>query len=122
MSANEASTQETFKYDEEWEVWVGNSKEPYILDEKEYAVLSDSILKGFRGAVQFEGKLINIPYVQSAFRRRHVLKEQFRLQQPPEEPERELTPEEREQQKKRIEEIKKQLRIKFGVDKKEGNG
>ena len=104
-----------FMYEEIWEVFVGNCREPFVLNEKEYAILSDAILRGLRGAIQFKDKLISIPYVQSANRTSKRLKPQYRIASPVYS---ELSEEQRERNRKKIAEIKKELGAKLSMEKK----
>lgn len=118
MEPNDQLMQETFKYDEEWEVWITNVKTPFILNEKEFAVLSEAMMAGSRGIIQFKDKSIAIPYVVATYRKSRKLKPEFQLQAPAEEPYKELTPEELAERRVKIAEIRKKLGIRLSVSKK----
>src|SRR5919199_4898894 len=71
-----------FRYDEEWEVYVSNQKEPYVLNEMEFAVFKDAQMRGIKGMIHYEKFGINLAFVTSYFLRKKTLKKQFQLAEP----------------------------------------
>jgi hypothetical protein len=87
---------------ETWEVYMSNQKEPYILNEKEYAVLQDAISRGIKGMVQFDKFMLNTSFIVSAYRKR---KERSYIALP----EPEYVPMDTEKVRKKIREAKQSL-------------
>jgi len=100
-------------YAEEWEVYLSNSKEPFILDENQYAVLRDSLLRGIKGIIHFEQFGMNTTYYVSSYRKSRKLKPEFEPKELEDGSQRELTHEERDRARQRIEEIRQKLKVKF---------
>lgn len=98
MAQSEALTQEALnnrldpdpEWEEEWEVLVSSSKEPYTLGKKQARLLQEAIAAGSRGIVMFQTFAISIPYITEFYRKRRFLKEVRQLPQratePPYEP------------------------------------
>lgn len=102
-----------FRYEEEWEVYVSNQREPYLLNEMEYAVFRDALLKGIKGVIHFERLGINTSFYVSSYRKSRRLKKEYQLKAPEPEPYVEPTPEQKERTRKLIEELRKKLGVKF---------
>ena len=103
------------KYNETWEIFLSNQREPYILNELEYAVFNDALLRGIKGVVSFDWGAINTSFFVSSFRKSRKLKEEYMPEMIEAPKQRELTPEESERNLKRIQEIKDKLRIKVSM-------
>lgn len=113
-SSMQHSLGNNFRYDEVWEVYVSNQREPYLLDEIEFAILKEEILKGSKGTVAFETFGINLTYFVSYFRKSHSLKKEFQLSAP----ETEVynpSPEQREVVSKKIAEMRNRLGVKLSM-------
>lgn len=106
-----------FKYTEVWEVFMSNQKEPYIMNEFEYAVFEDAVTKGMKGVISFDWGMVNTSFFVSSYRKSRKLKEEWmptQLEAPKERP---MTPEEKEASAKRLAEIRAKLKIKLGINK-----
>jgi hypothetical protein len=93
---------------------MSNQKEPYFLNEMEYAVLQDALLKGMKGVIHFDKFMLNTSFIVSSYRKERKLKPEFEPKQL-EEPVYNPTPEQMERTRIKIEEIKKNLHIKFSM-------
>jgi hypothetical protein len=101
-----------FKFDELWDVFMSNQREPYQLNEMEYAVFQDALLKGIKGIVHFEKFALNTTYFVSSVRTKRTIKEGFQLTAPEEK--KELTPEEREKAREKLIQVRESLGVKLG--------
>ena len=63
-----------FKYSEEWEIYMSNQVEPYILNEVEYEVFKQMLLSGMKGIINFEKFIINTSFFVSSFQRSRFTK------------------------------------------------
>lgn len=106
-----------FKYDEEWEVHMSNSREPFILNELEYAVLADALSRGLKATLLFDSFSLNTSFIVSTYRKTKRLKKEYQLQAPAPEPEKPLTPEQIENNRKKIAEMRAKLGIRLAVSK-----
>ncbi len=105
MATNEELTQGI--YEEEWGVQVG--KELFVLNSKQAKILREADLAGQRGIVWFEKFAISIPHIQSIWRISKRIKNQLPEGEKQEEPE--MTQEQRERVRIKIEQIKKDFRL-----------
>ena len=103
-----------YKYAEVWEVFMSNQKEPYIMNEYEYAVFEDAVTKGMKGVISFEWGMVNTAFFVSSWRKSRKLKEEYMPKMIEEPKERPMTPEEKAKAAKRLEELRATLRIKLG--------
>lgn len=106
-----------FKYREVWEVFMSNQKEPYIMNEFEYAVFEDAVTKGIKGVISFDWGMINTSFFVSSYRKSRKLKEEWMPTQIEAPKEREMTPEEKERARKKLDEVRAKLKIKLGISK-----
>lgn len=110
-SLTQATLDDNFRYRETWEVYVSNQREPYILDEVEFAILKEEVARGSKGTVMFEKFGINLTYFVSYFRRSRSLKRQFHLAEQTEY--KEPTPEQHAKSQKILDEMRKKLGVKL---------
>jgi hypothetical protein len=102
-----------YKYKEVWEVFMSNQKEPYIMNEFEYAVFENAVTKGMKGVISFDWGMVNTSFFVSSYRKSRSLKEAWMPTQIEAPKERELTPEEKDKAQKRLDEIRARLKIKL---------
>ena len=100
------------KYEEEWEVYMSNQKAPYSLNEKEHAILEQAILDGQRGMVVFSKFSLAVPFIVSMYRKSKRLRPEYQIAAPEVE-EYNPTPEQIEATRKKVAEIREQLKVKF---------
>lgn len=114
MGIKEESTQPEFE--EEWGVQVG--KELFVLNERQVKLLKEADLSGQRGIIWFEKFAISIPHIQSIWLISRRIKNQLPAGAKQEEPE--MTLEQRERVRKRLQEMKEQLFGKYSARNKKG--
>lgn len=120
MTDDKSLTRQTlgnFKHDEVWEVYVSNQREPYILNEVEFAILKDAILKGVKATITYDRFGINLSYFVSYYLRSRTLKKEFQLKAPEPEEYKEPTPEQRARTAKLLEEMRKKLGVRLSADR-----
>jgi hypothetical protein len=105
----------SLKYKEKWDVYMSNQREPYELNEMEYAVLQDAILKGVKGVIQFDRFMLNTSFIVSSFRRIHELKDEYKAKQLKEPDYMPPTPEQMEKFRKNLEAFKIKMGIKMST-------
>lgn len=110
-----------YKYVEVWEVFMSNQKDPYIMNEFEYAIFEGAVTKGMKGVISFDWGMINTSFFVSSYRKSRKLKDEWMSTQIEAPKEREMTPEEKERARKKLDEIRQKLRVKFSVEDKGGD-
>lgn len=101
------------KYSEVWEVYISSQKEPYLLNEYEYAILKDQLIRGIKSIIHFDRFAINTSFITSTYRKSRRLKPAYIPKQLEAKPQKEPTPEEAEKIKEMIVEMRKKLNVKI---------
>jgi hypothetical protein len=95
-----------------WEVYLSNQKDPYLLDEIQFAIFKDAILKGVKTTIAFDKFGINLSYFVSYSLRSRKLRDEYQLKSPTT---KEPTKEERIKADLLLQEIRRKLKVQLGV-------
>jgi len=101
------------KYNEVWEVFMSNQKQPYIMNEMEYVVFSNALLQGIKGTISFDWGALNTSFFVSSLRKSRKLKPEYQPKQLEEPVYQDPTPEEQLKIQELIDEMRKKLNIKI---------
>jgi hypothetical protein len=100
--------------DDKWEVYTSGSKDPYILNGKEYLILEDALIKGIKAIIHFNDFALNTAFFVSSERVKKGNSFKESLEKSPGLLE---TPYDNEMAKKKLKEIREQLGVKLSIQK-----